>query len=84
MPARVGLSSASYGRAVAKIVWEHLSAICGVLCPFLFWEGRVQFDSDYSAEDDASPFFFPQVSHNFIPNQYGILLTKDTLSSQSL
>ena len=54
----------SYGRAVAKIVNEHFSAMRGVppgfsCCPSGDGEeGVAQFDSDYSGGEGASPLFF--------------------------
>jgi len=59
-------SSSSSGRAITKLVVIHLSAIRSVRGLFLLLffsgeeEGRkpVQFDSDYSVEDEASPNSF--------------------------
>ena len=57
-------TSSTYGRAVAKIVFENTGvryAACWTFPPSSLseeGEGLVQFDSDYSVEDDASPFFF--------------------------
>lgn len=60
-------SVCSYGRAIAKIVCataRHLSAIRGVLvscyAPTRRVSEAVQFDSDYSVEDDASPLLLPR------------------------
>lgn len=60
----------SYGRVIAKIVCataRHLSAIRGVLVPWsLVALGQVQFDSDYSVEDDASPIFSQKVRDSIL------------------
>lgn len=61
------LSPGSSGRAITKLVVIHLSAIRSVRLSLLSGRGEpVQFDSDYSVEDEASPTpFSPEVRRGF-------------------